>query len=45
MPSFAQLDPAASRMSDAESARRMGAAKSTLLNCCKLESPFPPRFL
>jgi hypothetical protein len=43
--SFAQLDPAASRMSDTECAKRMGAAKSKLLQSCKIESPFPPRFL
>jgi hypothetical protein len=42
---FAQLDQAANRMSDTECARRMGAAKSKLLQSCKIESPFPPRFL
>jgi transposase InsO family protein len=42
---FAQLDQAASRMSDTECAKRMGAAKSKLLQSCKIESPFPPRFL
>jgi transposase InsO family protein len=42
---FAQLDQAASRMSDTECAKNMGAAKSKLLRSCKLESPFPPRFL
>ena len=42
---FAQLDQTASRMSDTETARRMGTAKSKLLRTCKIESPFPPRFL
>jgi hypothetical protein len=42
---FAQLDQAASRMSDTECAKRMGTAKSKLLQSCKIESPFPPRFL
>jgi transposase InsO family protein len=42
---FAQLDQAASRMSDTECAKRMGAAKSKLLQSCKIEAPFPPRFL
>jgi transposase InsO family protein len=42
---FAQLDQAASRMSDTDCAKRMGAAKSKLLESCKIESPFPPRFL
>jgi transposase InsO family protein len=42
---FAQLDQAANRMSDTECAKRMGAAKSKLLQSCKIESPFPPRFL
>lgn len=41
---FAQLDQTASRVSDTECAERMGAAKSKLLRCCKIESPFPPRF-
>jgi transposase InsO family protein len=44
-PAFAQLDQAASRMSDTECAKRMGAAKSKLLQSCKIEAPFPPRFL
>jgi transposase InsO family protein len=43
--SFAQLDEGASRTSDTECAKSMGAAKSKLLRSCKLESPFPPRFL
>jgi transposase InsO family protein len=42
---FAQLDQAASRMSDTDCAKRMGTAKSKLLESCKIESPFPPRFL
>jgi transposase InsO family protein len=42
---FAQLDQAASRISDTECAKRMGAAQSILLRSCKMESPFPPRFL
>ena len=42
---FAQLDQAARRMSDTECAKRMGAAKSKLLQSCKIEAPFPPRFL
>lgn len=42
---FAQLDQTASRVSDTECAQRMGAAKSKLLRSCKIESPFPPRFL
>jgi transposase InsO family protein len=41
---FAQLDQTASRVSDTECAKRMGAAKSKLLRSCKIESPFPPRF-
>ena len=42
---LAQLDQIASRMSDTACAKRMGAAKSKLLRSCKIESPFPPRFL
>jgi transposase InsO family protein len=42
---LAQLDQTASHMSDTASAKRMGAAKSKLLRSCKIESPFPPRFL
>jgi len=42
---FARLDQTASCMSDTECAQRMGAAKNKLLRSCKLESPFPPRFL
>jgi transposase InsO family protein len=42
---FTQLDRQAGRVSDTESARRMGAAKSKLLRACKIEAPFPPRFL
>ncbi len=42
---IAQLDQTASRMSDTTYAKRMGAAKSKLLRSCKIESPFPPRFL
>ena len=42
---FAQLDQAASRMSDTECAKRMSAAKAKLLRSCKIESPLPPRFL
>jgi len=42
---FAQLDQTANRMSDTECAKLMGAAKSKLLRSCKIESPFPPRFL
>jgi hypothetical protein len=42
---IAQLDQTASRMSDTTCAKRMGAAKSKLLRSCKIESPFPPRFL
>jgi hypothetical protein len=41
---FAQLDQTASRMSDTECAKRMGAAKSKLLRSCKVDSPFPPQF-
>jgi transposase InsO family protein len=41
---FAQLDQPASRMSDTECAKRMGAAKSKLLRSCKVDSPFPPQF-
>ena len=42
---LAQLEHTASRMSDTECAKRMGAAKSKLLRSCKVDSPFPPRFL
>jgi hypothetical protein len=41
---FAQLDQAASLVSDTECAKRMGAAKGKLLRACKIESPFPPHF-
>lgn len=41
---FAQLEQTASRMSDTECAKRMGAAKSKLLRACKVDSPFPPQF-
>jgi hypothetical protein len=30
--------------SDTAAARQMAAAKTALLDQCKLESPFPPRF-
>src|SRR5664279_3195290 len=42
---FAQLAQIAGRMSDTECATKMGTAKSTLLRSCKIESPFPPRFI
>ena len=42
--SFAQLDQLAAAMSDTESAKKMTAAKATLLRRCKIESPVPPRF-
>jgi hypothetical protein len=38
------LDRFAYALSDTEAARRMMHAKAELLRCCKLESPFPPRF-
>jgi hypothetical protein len=41
---FTRLDQVAKTMSDTDSARKMGAAKSKLLRSCKIESPFPPRF-
>jgi hypothetical protein len=43
--SFAQMDKQAARLSDTESAKKMGAAKAKLLRQCKMESPMPPRFL
>jgi transposase InsO family protein len=39
------LDRIAYARSDTAAARRMAAAKTALLNECKLESPFPPRFV
>jgi len=42
--SFAQLDHQAASLSDTECAKKMSAAKAKLLRCCKVESPFPPRF-
>jgi transposase InsO family protein len=41
---FAGLDQQANRMSDTECARKMAAAKATLLRRVKSESPIPPRF-
>jgi transposase InsO family protein len=41
---FASLDQQANRMSDTECARKMAAAKATLLRRVKSESPIPPRF-
>ena len=43
--SFTQLDKQAASLSDTECAKKMGAAKATLLRQCKIESPFPPRFV
>lgn len=43
--SFAQLDKQAACLSDTECAKKMSAAKTKLLRACKVESPFPPRFL
>jgi len=40
--SLARLDRIATKMSDTECARKMGAAKVKLLRQCKMESPFPP---
>jgi transposase InsO family protein len=40
----AQLDQQATRMSDTECAKKMAAAKATLLRQVKTESPIPPRF-
>lgn len=42
--SFARLDQQASSMSDTECAKKMSAAKATLLRKVKTESPIPPRF-
>jgi integrase-like protein len=42
--SVAQLDQQATRMSDTECAKKMAAAKATLLRQVKTESPIPPRF-
>jgi transposase InsO family protein len=42
---FAQLDQTARQWSDTQCAQRMGAAKRKLLQACKIELPFPPRFL
>jgi transposase InsO family protein len=39
------LDHIAYAVSDTEAARRMMRAKAELLRSCKLESPFPPRFV
>ncbi len=39
---FAKLERIAVKMSDTESARKMGEAKAKLLRQCKMESPFPP---
>jgi transposase InsO family protein len=39
------LDHFAYALSDTEAARRMMRAKAELLCSCKLESPFPPRFV
>lgn len=39
------LDGFAYALSDTDAARRMMQAKAELLRRCKLESPFPPRFL
>jgi hypothetical protein len=39
------LDGFAYALSDTEAARRMIRAKAELLRECKLESPFPPRFM
>ena len=41
---LAQLDRQAAAMSDTACARKMMAAKVTLLRQCKSESPVPPRF-
>jgi transposase InsO family protein len=41
--SFALLDQVAQTMSDTESAKKMGRAKTELLRRCKLESPVPPK--
>jgi transposase InsO family protein len=42
--SVVQLDQQATRMSDTECAKKMAAAKATLLRQIKTESPIPPRF-
>ncbi len=42
---WALLDGFAYRVSDTEAAKRMTRAKAELLRECKLESPFPPRFV
>jgi transposase InsO family protein len=42
--SVAQLDQQSTRMSDTECAKKMAAAKTTLLRQVKTESPIPPRF-
>ncbi|MDQ2776267.1 MAG: integrase [Acidobacteriota bacterium] len=42
--SIAQLDRQATRLSDTQSASKMGLAKAKLLRECKVESPLPPRF-
>jgi len=42
--SWARLDQQASPMSDTECAKKMAAAKATLLRKVKTESPLPPRF-
>jgi transposase InsO family protein len=42
--SFAWLDQQANRMSDTEYAKKMAAAKASLVRKVKSESPVPPRF-
>jgi transposase InsO family protein len=42
--SFAGLDQQANRMSDTECAKKVAAAKASLLREVKSESPLPPRF-
>ena len=41
---FAQLDQFAQALSDTECAEKMHGAKTQLLRCVKLETPFPPLF-
>lgn len=41
---FTYLDQVAGKMTDTECARKMTAAKTTLLRQCKIESPVPPQF-